>query len=50
MFPSPKLGLYALTCLIKTDVTKTYVEWAVKHGFGVIDVNIPEHITDPNVS
>lgn len=22
----------------------------MKNGFGVIDVNIPEHITDPNVS
>ncbi|KAF2145942.1 uncharacterized protein K452DRAFT_220067 [Aplosporella prunicola CBS 121167] len=29
-----------------TDVTKTYVEWAVENHFGVIDVNIPKYITD----
>lgn len=34
----------------KTDVVKNYVDWAVKNGFGVIDVNIPEHITDEDVS
>ena len=33
----------------KTDVAKTYVDWAVKHDFAVIDVNIPKHITDPEV-
>lgn len=42
---SKKINLHNI---FVTDVTKTYVEWAVKHGFGVIDVNIPEHITDPN--
>ncbi|KAB2569649.1 Histone deacetylase HDA1 [Lasiodiplodia theobromae] len=44
---SKKLNLHNI---FVTDVTKTYVEWAVKNGFGVIDVNIPEHITDPNDS
>lgn len=42
---SKKINLHNI---FVTDVTKTYVEWAVKNGFGVIDVNIPEHITDPN--
>lgn len=27
-------------------MTKTYVEWAVKNEFAVIDVNIPKHTTD----
>ena len=25
---------------------KTYVDWAVKHDFSVIDVNLPKHISD----
>ncbi|KAH7025471.1 histone deacetylase [Macrophomina phaseolina] len=44
----PRSKKISLHNIFVTDVTKTYVEWAVKHGFGVIDVNIPEHITDPN--
>lgn len=31
---------------IKTDVSKTYVEWAIGNKFAVIDVNIPKHITE----
>lgn len=27
---------------------KTYVDWAVKQGFAVIDVNLPKHVTDIN--
>lgn len=30
----------------KTDIVKTYVDWAVKHRFAVIDVNLPKHVTD----
>jgi histone deacetylase 6 len=30
---------------VKTDVVKTYVDWAAKQGFGVIDVNLPKHVT-----
>ncbi|EXJ84628.1 histone deacetylase 6/10 [Capronia epimyces CBS 606.96] len=32
------------------DGAQSYIRWAVSHGFGVIDVNIPELITisDPN--
>lgn len=30
---------------VKTDVSKTYIDWAIKHDFAVIDVNIPKHIT-----
>ncbi|KAF2200256.1 Arginase/deacetylase [Delitschia confertaspora ATCC 74209] len=28
-----------------TDITKTYIDWAVKNGFQVIDVNIPKYVT-----
>ncbi len=31
------------------DVVKDYIEWAVTHDFGVIDVNIPKHITTNTV-
>ena len=34
----------------KTDVSKTYVDWAVNNDFAVIDVNIPHHVTADNVS
>jgi histone deacetylase 6 len=30
----------------KTDVVKTYVDWAAKQGFSVIDLNLPRHATD----
>lgn len=33
----------------KTDASKSYIDWAVQHDFGVIDVNVPKHITDPQV-
>ena len=35
--------------ICKTDVTKRYLDWAIKQGFAVIDVNIPKHVTDVNV-
>lgn len=31
---------------LKADIVKTYVDWAVKQGFAVIDVNLPKHVTD----
>lgn len=31
---------------IKTDIVKTYIEWAVNQGFAVIDVNLPKHASD----
>lgn len=34
----------------KTDGVKTYVDWACEQRFGVIDVNIPRHITGEEVS
>lgn len=34
---------------IKTDVAKTYIDWAVKQDFAAIDVNIPMHYTDAQV-
>lgn len=34
----------------KVDGTQSYIRWAVSHGFGVIDINIPEYVTinDPS--
>jgi hypothetical protein len=26
----------------KTDVTKSYIDWAIENEFSVIDVNVPE--------
>jgi histone deacetylase 6 len=34
----------------KTDVTKKYIDWAVSHGFEVVDVNIPKIVSVENVS
>lgn len=34
----------------KTDEVKTYVAEAVRNGFAVMDVNLPKHITDDDVS
>ena len=31
-----------LTSNLKTDVTKSYIDWAVENDFSVIDVNIPQ--------
>ncbi|KAK8179360.1 hypothetical protein BC567DRAFT_78748 [Phyllosticta citribraziliensis] len=45
----PQSAKLSLHNILVTDVTKTYIDWAVKNGFGVIDVNIPEHITDPDI-
>ena len=30
----------------KADMVKDYIGWAMKNGFGVIDVNMPKHITE----
>ncbi|KAJ9665365.1 Histone deacetylase hda1 [Coniosporium apollinis] len=43
--PDPRTNKLELHNTYLTDVTKTYVDWAVKQGFGVIDVNIPKHYT-----
>ncbi|KAI1931621.1 Histone deacetylase hda1 [Ophidiomyces ophidiicola] len=32
------------------DVVKDYIEWAVKKGMAVIDVNVPKHITRSDVA
>ena len=34
----------------KADGLKHYVDWAANEGFGVIDVNIPKHLSGINVS
>jgi len=33
----------------KADIVKDYVAWAVGKGYGVIDVNIPKHVTMQDV-
>jgi histone deacetylase 6 len=43
-------GLPTSTDTPQTDVSVQYIEWAVKEGFSVIDVNIPKHITAIDVS
>ncbi len=40
---------FSLTCG-KADGLKHYVDWATKQGYGVIDVNIPKHLPDIDVS
>ena len=35
--------------IFQTDATKKYVDWAVKHHFAVMDINIPRHVTDLEV-
>lgn len=35
----------ALLIIAKSDATKPYLDWAVKQGFGIIDVNIPKYLT-----
>jgi histone deacetylase 6 len=35
---------------VKTDSVKSYVSEAIKNGFAVIDVNLPKHITEDDVS
>lgn len=35
---------------LKTDVTKRYIDWAIKNNFQVIDVNIPRVVAVEDVS
>lgn len=35
---------------LKTDVTKRYIDWAIKNDFQVIDVNIPRVVAVEDVS
>lgn len=45
--PISSLRWYWLT-LAQTDGLHPYIDWAIKHGFGVMDINIPEHISHPS--
>lgn len=29
------------------DDLMPYIDWAIENGFGVVDVNIPQHLTSP---
>lgn len=35
---------------LKTDVTKRYIDWAIRNDFQVMDVNIPRVVTVEDVS
>ncbi|WPH04247.1 histone deacetylase HdaA [Acrodontium crateriforme] len=43
--PDQRTGRIELHNTWLTDVVKTYIDWAVEQGFGVIDVNLPKHFT-----
>lgn len=36
--------------LLQSDGVTQYIDWATKHGFGVMDANVPAYITKPEVS
>lgn len=38
-----------LADLRKADGFKHYIDWAASQGFGVIDVNIPKFLNNPEV-
>ncbi|EME47335.1 histone deacetylase hda1-like protein [Dothistroma septosporum NZE10] len=44
--PDPRTGRVELHNTWLTDIVKTYVDWAVRQGFAVIDVNLPRHIAE----
>lgn len=33
-----------------SDPVLPYIDWAIRAGFGVLDVNIPSHLTSPGES
>lgn len=39
-----------LLTFFKTDGVLPYIDWAVKNGFGVVDVNIPMNTPNLDVS
>ncbi|EMC96258.1 hypothetical protein BAUCODRAFT_69749 [Baudoinia panamericana UAMH 10762] len=44
--PDPRTGKIELHNLWLTDIVKSYVDWAAKEDFAVIDVNLPRYVTD----
>ncbi|MCJ1474988.1 Histone deacetylase hda1 [Lambiella insularis] len=48
--PNPTTNKLDLHSTWLADHLKTYIEWAVNRGFGVIDVNIPKFLTGISVS
>jgi histone deacetylase 6 len=32
-----------------TDGILPYIDWAVANGYGVLDVNVPQHVSNPTV-
>ncbi|KAF2772243.1 Arginase/deacetylase [Teratosphaeria nubilosa] len=43
--PDPRTGRIELHNTWVTDIVKTYVDWAVKNKFAVIDVNLPKDVS-----
>ncbi|MCJ1462316.1 Histone deacetylase hda1 [Pseudocyphellaria aurata] len=44
--PDPFTKKFEMSNTWLADGLKYYVDWAARQGFGVIDVNIPKHLTD----
>ncbi|KAF1926568.1 putative histone deacetylase [Didymella exigua CBS 183.55] len=42
--PDPVTGRRELHNTWLTDVTKSYIDWAIENGFSIIDVNIPQFV------
>ncbi len=36
--------------LAQSDGVSHYIDWAVKKNFGVMDINVPQYITHPEVT
>lgn len=47
--PIRGFSLLRLADFRKADELKQYVDWAVNHGLGIIDVNLPKHLTGIDV-
>ena len=46
--PDPVTGKIHSHNAITTDPVRPYIDWAILNGFGVLDVNFPTHLTQPN--
>jgi hypothetical protein len=42
--------MVALLTQKQTDGVVQYIDWAVGKGFGVVDINVPHYISNPEVS
>lgn len=44
---SPGNTSYLAANEVQLDGVQDYIEWGTKNGFGIIDINIPHYITQP---